>query len=66
VILVSNRRPIGFGYGSAVVVRLHHALADGIALSQVLLSLTDATRTGDLRDRAPADPVRSRAESYAG
>ena len=45
----------GFGAGSALVVRLHHALADGIALSQVLLSLTDAGRTGDLRDREPAE-----------
>lgn len=44
----------GLGAGSALVVRLHHALADGIALSQVLLSLTDASRTGDLRDREPA------------
>ena len=40
----------GYGAGSALVVRLHHALADGIALSQVLLSLTDASRTADLRD----------------
>jgi WS/DGAT/MGAT family acyltransferase len=45
----------GFGAGSAVVVRLHHSLADGIALSQVLLSLTDATPTGDLRDAEPAE-----------
>jgi WS/DGAT/MGAT family acyltransferase len=43
----------GFGAGSALVIRLHHALADGIALSQVLLSLTDASRTADLRDREP-------------
>ena len=45
----------GLGAGSALVIRLHHALADGIALSQVLLSLTDATRTADLRDREPAE-----------
>lgn len=31
-----------YGEGSAVYSRLHHALADGIALLQVLLSLTDA------------------------
>lgn len=31
----------GYGDGSAVYSRLHHALADGIALLQVLLSLTD-------------------------
>jgi diacylglycerol O-acyltransferase len=29
--------------GSALVVRLHHAIADGLALVQVLLSLADAT-----------------------
>jgi WS/DGAT/MGAT family acyltransferase len=31
----------GFRGGSAVYSRLHHAMADGIALMQVLLSLTD-------------------------
>ncbi len=31
----------GMDEGSAIYVRLHHALADGIALTQVLLSLTD-------------------------
>jgi WS/DGAT/MGAT family acyltransferase len=30
-----------FGRGSAVVMRIHHCYADGIALIQVLLSLTD-------------------------
>ncbi len=37
----------GLDEGSAIYVRLHHALADGIALTQVLLSLTDATADGD-------------------
>lgn len=40
----------GFGSGSAVVMRFHHALADGIALAQVMLSLTDDTPTGDLEE----------------
>ncbi len=31
----------GFGKGSATVFRIHHAIGDGIALGQVLLSLTD-------------------------
>jgi WS/DGAT/MGAT family acyltransferase len=31
----------GYGGGSAVYSRLHHAMADGIALMRVLLSLTD-------------------------
>ncbi|KRF36736.1 wax ester/triacylglycerol synthase family O-acyltransferase [Nocardioides sp. Soil805] len=41
----------GLSEGSAIYVRLHHALADGIALTQVLLSLTDATpEAGDGQD----------------
>lgn len=31
----------GFGTGSAAVFRFHHAIADGMALARVLLSLTD-------------------------
>jgi diacylglycerol O-acyltransferase / wax synthase len=31
----------GFGAGSALLVRIHHSVADGIALTRVLLSLTD-------------------------
>jgi diacylglycerol O-acyltransferase / wax synthase len=31
----------GFGSGAAMVGRLHHCLADGVALARVLLSLTD-------------------------
>ena len=34
--------------GSVVVSRFHHALADGIALAEVLLSLTDDSPDGDL------------------
>jgi diacylglycerol O-acyltransferase / wax synthase len=32
----------GYGGGMAMVSRMHHCIADGIALSRVLLSLTDA------------------------
>lgn len=32
--------------GSAVVVRIHHSYADGIALVRVMLSMTDAARNG--------------------
>ena len=39
----------GYRGGSAVYTRFHHSLADGIALAQVLLSMTDATADGDLR-----------------
>jgi diacylglycerol O-acyltransferase / wax synthase len=31
-----------FGDGCALMVRMHHAIADGIALARVMLSLTDA------------------------
>ena len=47
----------GYGSGCALVSRLHHSLADGIALSQVLLSLTDASSSVDLAelDEVPTD-----------
>jgi diacylglycerol O-acyltransferase len=32
--------------GPAVIIRIHHCIADGIALVQVFLSLTDPTRAG--------------------
>jgi WS/DGAT/MGAT family acyltransferase len=32
----------GYGEGTAVLTRMHHCIADGIALARVLLSLTDA------------------------
>jgi len=43
---------VEYADGSAIVSRIHHAIADGIALIQVLLSLTDATRRP--RKRPPA------------
>jgi WS/DGAT/MGAT family acyltransferase len=38
----------GYNGGSVVVSRFHHALADGIALAEVLLSLTDEHEDDDL------------------
>jgi WS/DGAT/MGAT family acyltransferase len=35
-----------YGAGSAVIIRIHHCYADGIALVQVLLSMTDVARGG--------------------
>jgi WS/DGAT/MGAT family acyltransferase len=41
----------GYGTGCALVSRFHHSIADGIALSQVLLSLTsDSGEVGDLAE----------------
>ena len=49
-----------YGTGSALVVRIHHCYADGMALIQVMLSLTHATAEGSLslpaEDIAPAAP----------
>jgi WS/DGAT/MGAT family acyltransferase len=44
--------------GSAVVIRIHHCYADGIALIQVLLSMTDADRAGRLAGPAAAPATR--------
>jgi WS/DGAT/MGAT family acyltransferase len=40
----------GYGSGCGLLSRFHHCLADGMALSQVLLSLTDASATADLEE----------------
>ena len=40
----------GFGSGCAVLSRFHHCLADGMALAQVILSLTNATAEADLEE----------------
>jgi WS/DGAT/MGAT family acyltransferase len=48
-----------YGSGSALIVRIHHSYADGIALVGVMLSLTDASPD------APVDARRARAERSA-
>jgi len=42
--------------GSAVVIRIHHCYADGIALIQVMLSMTDADRAGRKPGPVPPPP----------
>src|SRR6266446_3272871 len=49
----------GYEDGSAVVVRIHHCYADGIALIQVMLSMTDADREGHVPGPVPPPPKRS-------
>ena len=46
----------GYGDGCAVLIRMHHAIADGIALARVMLSLTDADGdpAGFTHDGSPA------------
>ena len=58
----------GYGEGSVVFSRLHHAMADGLALAQVMLTLTDPTpdghdppRTSGTRQHAGSASLVSRA-----
>jgi WS/DGAT/MGAT family acyltransferase len=44
------------GSGCAVVARFHHSLADGVALSHVMLSLTDSSPTADLEELGADEP----------
>jgi WS/DGAT/MGAT family acyltransferase len=46
--------PYGDG-GTALIFRMHHAIADGIALTRVLLSLTDDPGIEPVEVAAPAD-----------
>jgi hypothetical protein len=51
-----------YGKGSALIARIHHSLADGISLMQVLLSMTDPDNkpgASDLAHRLAQDKLRS-------
>jgi WS/DGAT/MGAT family acyltransferase len=54
-----------FDGGSAVVVRIHHCYADGIALVQVMLSMTDASAHGPPALPAPAPRKERKPRSAA-
>lgn len=47
----------GYGAGSALIVRMHHCIADGIALAHVLLTLTDAAPDDREAPVAPLAPA---------
>lgn len=49
-----------YGQGSALLVRIHHCIADGISLVRVLLSLTDDNKEGKVTDMRGAPPQLSR------
>jgi diacylglycerol O-acyltransferase / wax synthase len=51
----------GYGTGAAVVVRIHHCLADGIALARVLLEMTDDATGQPTIASAPSRPGAVRA-----
>ncbi|HLY48424.1 MAG TPA: wax ester/triacylglycerol synthase family O-acyltransferase [Solirubrobacteraceae bacterium] len=42
----------GYGEGAALIVRMHHCIADGIALARVMLSMTDSMPDAGIRHRA--------------
>ncbi|MEO8744330.1 MAG: wax ester/triacylglycerol synthase family O-acyltransferase [Candidatus Dormibacter sp.] len=50
----------GYQGGSVVLARIHHCIADGIALVRVVLSLTDETA----RARQPKEPAAHRAKGF--
>ncbi len=64
----------GLGEGSAIVTRMHHCIADGIALARVLLSLTDdqpedtgiSPPTDDRRPDGPLRPLLSPVKGALG
>ena len=57
----------GYGPGSAIVTRMHHCIADGIALARVLLSLTDSSPEAGIEpDEAPETAPRGGLSDAVG
>ena len=50
----------GYGKGMAHVYRMHHSIADGIALARLLLSMTDERPDAGIATPMDARPVRAR------
>jgi diacylglycerol O-acyltransferase / wax synthase len=50
----------GFGSGAAIINRMHHCIADGIALARVMLSLTDSDPDAGMPPHVP-EPPRARS-----
>jgi diacylglycerol O-acyltransferase len=52
----------GFGEGAAMITRMHHCIADGVALARVMLSLADSGPEAGIEpskpDRFPSGPRR--------
>lgn len=54
----------GVGKGCALIVRIHHCYADGIALMRVLLSLADPVQDPDASMAPAAEPLPTPAQSW--
>jgi diacylglycerol O-acyltransferase / wax synthase len=50
----------GFGQGAALISRMHHCIADGIALAQVMLALADSSPDAAIDESGEHLPARSR------
>ncbi len=57
---------IDYERGSALVMRMHHSYADGIALVRVMLSMTDATASGPPAMPFAPQPRRAEPEDSLG
>ena len=57
---------IDYEGGSALVMRMHHSYADGIALVRVMLSMTDATASGPPAMPFAPQPRRAEPEDSLG
>lgn len=55
----------GYGAGGALVSRMHHCIADGIALARVLLSMTDAQPDAGIQPAAPSSSARGGLDALA-
>jgi WS/DGAT/MGAT family acyltransferase len=55
---------VDYGAGSALVTRIHHCYADGIALIQVMLSMTHATAAGSLAAEPRAKSGNGASKAY--
>lgn len=55
----------GYGSGMAQVTRMHHSIADGIALARVLLSMTDERPDAGIGEPADGRPARGRLAPVA-
>ena len=54
----------GYGDGAAIINRMHHCIADGIALARVMLSLTDSDPDAGIGPPVPSGRARSPLTSY--
>lgn len=56
----------GFGSGAALICRMHHCIADGIALARVMLTLTDSAPRSGADPDVGAAPLPDVASSSSG